>query len=229
MILIKFPSRNRADKFNHAINKYIEYSETKNICFSFSIDEDDYDYEKYLNIINKIKHKSVTHVSNGNTKIEAVNRGVCDDVIRFNPSVILLASDDMIPIRKRYDKIILDKFKNDYSKVLWFHDGTQRRLNTLSIIGIEYFKMFNYIYHPSYKSLWCDNEFHDIALSLRKMNDVPYECIIEHRHPSHMTGICTDALYNKNEKFWNEDKLNYLKRKANGFVNIDMHNTREKK
>jgi hypothetical protein len=71
----------------------------------------------------------------------------------------------------------------DTDGVLWFNDGYQgNRLNTLCILGKKYYDRFNYIYHPDYISVWCDNEFMDVANLLGKQiyfDDI----IIRHEHP----------------------------------------------
>ena len=75
--------------------------------------------------------------------------------------IVLLASDDMIPMEKGFDNIIIDKMKNYYPDtdgVLWFNDGYQGdKLNTLCILGKKYYDRFGYIYNPEYISVLSDN------------------------------------------------------------------------
>ena len=86
----------------------------------------------------------------------------------------------------------------------------------MEIVGFNYYKRFNYIYNPEYKSLFCDNEAHEVAVKLGKQIKMKH-CIIKHFHPGHMAGIKTDALYQKNDKFWNEDEATYNRRKKINF------------
>ena len=61
----------------------------------------------------------------------------------------------------------------DTDGVLWFNDGFQgNRLNTLCILGKKYYERFNYIYHPDYISLYCDEEQTNVARNMNKMVDL---------------------------------------------------------
>jgi hypothetical protein len=85
----------------------------------------------------------------------------------------------------------------------------------LCILGKKYYERFGYIYHPSYKSLWCDNEFTIVAHQLQKQiyfNTV----IIRHWHPI-ITKVGNDSLYQENDKYFNEDKKTFLKRQLTNF------------
>ena len=73
---------------------------------------------------------------------------------------------------------------------------------------------FGYIYHPSYISLWCDNEYTDVT---RVMGTVKYidEIIVAHQWSDATGG--SDKLLQRNEKFFNEDNINYNTRRGQGF------------
>lgn len=215
--LIKFPSRNRPKQFKAALDKYVLFSNKENTHFLFTFDSNDTTLNDYIKAVESFDINRTIVVGDSTGKIDAVNRDLNEFLSGHKVDVILLASDDMMPM-PMYQEKIEDKAKElglDY--VYWFQDGNQSRLNTLSIMGIDYYKRFNYLYHPSYKSLWCDNEFHDIALSLGRMNETPFPVIIEHQHPAHNRKFQTDELYRENDKWWNHDKENYEKRKANNF------------
>jgi hypothetical protein len=218
-LLIKFPTRNRPDKFIEVLNLYYSMlSDTDNTEFIISCDLDDitmnnydmkYKLSKYINL-------SVFYSEN-ETKVDAINNNLAN--VDFD--ILLLASDDMIPKIYGYDSIIRQEMENNYPNydgVLWFNDGLQgNRLNTLSILGREYYKRFNYIYHPSYKSVWCDNEFMDVANLLNKQIYIN-KIIIKHEHYS--IGCCNkDETYIKNETFdiINYDKINYESRRKNNY------------
>ena len=125
----------------------------------------------------------------------------------------------MVPKVKGYDTIIRNKMNElypDTDGVLWFNDGNQGdRLNTLCILGKKYYKRFNYIYNPEYKSVWSDNEFMDVANLLGKQtyfNDV----IIRHEHPDVGFGQ-RDTIPFDNIKNESIDNDVYLKRKSINF------------
>ncbi|MFK5283673.1 hypothetical protein ACI3PL_29270, partial [Lacticaseibacillus paracasei] len=61
------------------------------------------------------------------------------------------------------------QFFRDFDGVLHLPDGKiKHELCTYSIMGRAYFERFGYIYHPDYTSLWCDNEFTEVAQILGK-------------------------------------------------------------
>jgi hypothetical protein len=216
-LLIKFPTRSRPDKFFSVLDKYYELlDELSKTRFIISCDSDDLSMN-CDNVINKLKeYKNLEFFfGNNKNKVEAINADMNDE----DYDIILLASDDMIPQEKGYDTIIrqsFNKFFPDTDGVLWFNDGYQgNNLNTLCILGKKYYKRFNYIYNPTYISLWCDTEFTDISKILKKVKYIPH-VIIKHEHPVWL-GEIWDPLQIKNDSFNNIDKLNYEKRKKENF------------
>ena len=219
-ILIKFPSRGRPEKLRSTFLKYVQMAEdTSKISFIVSLDEDDTTRTRTQSIVLKLFHKD-TQVFAGPScgKIAAVNRDL-DPLPNFD--ILLLASDDMIP-EKGYDRIIREKMMKHYPDtdgVLFFNDGYRGpNLNTLCILGRKYYERFGYIYHPSYKSLWCDNEFTEVAYKLGKQTYFP-EIIIRHEHPF-WTKEDMDKVYVENQEWDSQDKQNYMNRSILGFPNI---------
>lgn len=219
-ILIKFPTRARADKFFSVLDSYIEKcDDINNVKFVISMDIDD-PVMNNDNIKEKLKGYSkkvdiTHHYGNNTTKVEAIN----SDMEKYqNWDILLLASDDMIPQEQGYDTIIRNHMKThfpDTDGILWYDDGYTTKLNTLSIMGKKYYDRFNFIYHPSYKSLWCDNEYQDTFIYLAKYCHFE-RVIIKHIHPN-WTGTGVDALLLKNEAHDPHDRQNYQERKKHNF------------
>jgi hypothetical protein len=151
---------------------------------------------------------------NSNSKIEAINRDV--NYIGHSWDILLNISDDQEPITKGYDNIIRNLMPDNLDASLWLFDGRNRSVNTQEIIGRKYYERFGYIYHPSYKSLYCDNESTEVAQILGKQIKSS-KCIIRHIHPFFYRNMKYDALYLKNDLYKQEDKANYLQRKAINF------------
>jgi hypothetical protein len=188
-ILIKFPTRNRKDKFFKVLNLYYDLlSDLNKTNFLITIDEDDIGMNESSVLSSLDELPNLTYkVGKSKNKIDAVNR----DIVTENWDILLLASDDMIPKVKGYDEIIREKMIEsfpDTDGVLWFNDGNRSDLNTLSILGLKYYKRFNYIYYPGYKSLYADNEFMDVANILKKQKYFN-ETIIHHEHPEFGFGV----------------------------------------
>ena len=155
-------------------------------------------------------------IGKSESKIHAVNRDIDTS---GDWDIILLASDDMIPIKDGYDKIIIEKMKENYPDtdgVLFFNDGYQgRRLNTLCILGKKYYERFNYIYHPDYKSTWSDNEFMSVADILDRQTYFD-EVIIKHEHPDWGYGR-HDSIHQKNYNDLTHDQKTFINRRNKNF------------
>lgn len=215
-ILIKFPTRGRPKKFLEVLDMYYSFlSDIDRTIFQITIDEDD-TLMNNNNVIDKLKnYKNLFYnIGISKTKIHAVNR----DIIVGDWDVLLLASDDMIPIKNGYDDIIrkymIDKYP-DTDGVLWFNDGNRKDLNTLSILGSKYYQRFNYIYNPNYKSLWADNEFMTVADILNKQTFYD-EVIIHHQHPDWGYGG-KDNVHTLNNINDDYDRNVFLLRQKNNF------------
>lgn len=218
-LLIKFPTRGRMNKFFKVLDIY--YSnivDNENTYFLISCDIDDKTMNNGIVKTKLKKYKNlILKYSDNKSKIEAINNDLND--ISFD--ILLLASDDMIPQIKGFDNIIREKMNQnyqDYDGVLWFNDGYQgSNLNTLCILGKKYYDRFGYIYHPSYKSLWCDNEFMEVSKILNKVKYFD-DVIIKHEHQV-WTGEKWDEMQIYNDSFNFIDRNNYYLRKSNNFKN----------
>jgi len=217
-LLIKFPTRNRKNKFFKVLRQYQNLCEDlDNTYFLITLDNDDESMNPsdVEDIFNTFKNIKVVY-GTSNSKIHAVNR----DIELVNDwDIVLLASDDMTPKVKGYDNIIRNKMKELYSDtdgILWFNDGHMgNKLNTLCILGKKYYDRFGYIYHPEYKSVWSDNEFMLVGNILGKQTYFE-QVIIEHEHPDWGYGS-RDEIHQNNSKNENQDKLLFTKRKDNNF------------
>ena len=220
-ILIQFPTRQRPEKFIQVAKKYIDLlSDKDNWIMNISCDEDDFTMNN-VPMIKRIfklatEDKVVLNFNANKNKIQAVNANISD----FDFDIVLLASDDMIPKERGYDNIIRKHFETyfpDFDGVVHYDDGYQHdKLNTLSILGKSYFDKFGYIYHPSYISLWADNEFDEISRTLGKHRYIE-QVIIKHEHPGTNMNVINDDLYIKNNAFELADRTNYNQRKAMNF------------
>ena len=217
-LLIKFPTRNRKNKFFKVLRQYQNLCEDlDNTYFLITLDNDDESMNSsdVEDIFNTFKNVKVIY-GTSNSKIHAVNR----DIELVNDwDIVLLASDDMTPKVKGYDNIIRNKMKEFYSDtdgILWFNDGFQgEKLNTLCILGKKYYKRFNYIYHPDYKSCWSDNEFMEVGKILKKQTYID-SVIIKHEHPDWGYGN-RDQIHTNNINDYQYDLGVYNRRKEINF------------
>ncbi len=197
------------------MSKYAYMATDKtNIEFLVSYDMDDYtmspDVIEKAEAIKNVKCISGVSLS----KIDACNRDI-EEAGEWD--IVVLASDDMMPVTIGWDEIIRNSMNHsfpDLDGVLYFPDG-YTALNTMCIMGKKYYDRFGYIYHPDYMSLWSDNEFMEVADSLgkqKKFNQV----LFKHEHPANNKSRM-DNLYLMNEKFYHADRGTYMRRKKINF------------
>jgi hypothetical protein len=217
-LLIKFPTRNRKNKFFTVLKQYQRLCEDiENTFFLITLDNDDNEMNspEVADIFSTFKNLKYVY-GDSTSKIHAINRDL-ETVDEWD--IVLLASDDMTPKVKGYDNIIRNKMKEHYPDtdgVLWFNDGHQgNNLNTLCILGKKYYERFNYIYHPEYKSVWSDNEFMLVGNILKKQTYFD-EVIIEHEHPDWGYGK-RDNIHQVNSINESHDRNLFLTRKQNNF------------
>ena len=219
-LLIKYPSRQRAEMFRKTLLGWLMKATIKGHTFVISLDADDPQLDKYIEYIEDISLSFVEadinfHIGKSDSKIHACNR----DVDQYKEwEVLLLISDDMECVLDGWDEQIQKDFSgNGLDSCMWYHDGsTQRVISTLACIGRKYYDHFGYIYHPDYKSFFCDNEYTEVAKSVRKIHFTEV-MLAKHQHPNWGNGK-NDALYMENNKHWKHDQDLYNRRKQNGFA-----------
>lgn len=214
-LIIKFPTRERPDKFFDTLELYRDYLSNKHrVDFIVSCDSDDATMNN-PSIINRFNSYHNVSVKYGNSKgkVEAINA----DLDEINFDILLLASDDMRPKVRGYDDVIcghMNQYYPDLDGVLHYNDGrAYKTLNTLCILGRKYYDRFGYIYHPDYTSLWCDNEFQLVSEGLGKATYID-QVIIHHAWTSY---VGRDDLMEHNESYKFHDKAIFEKRQAAGF------------
>jgi hypothetical protein len=239
-LVVKMPTRGRPQKFVSVLDRYINFcSGMQDVQFLISMDHDDptMNNPNMISLLTRMQNQldGRIHFAYGSSKskIEACNANI-EIMRRLNPDIILLASDDMIPIVSGYDDIIckdMGKHFPDTDGVLHYDDGFsgKDKLITLSILGRKYFERFGYIYHPEYKSVFSDDEFTQVA---RLLNKVVYidRCIIQHQwvgipYVQAQQGqiaaeqIRRDPVHERNEsqEMYDHDRGVYERHKASNF------------
>jgi hypothetical protein len=230
--LFKFPSRGRPDKFKATLVKHIECLSNEHeykFIFSFDNDDEKMNNDNVKNFISNLDINYEIYYGDNKNKIEAINANLENQDF----DILVLIADDMIPTRKNYDIIISDIFdgapKGLDSTVHFYTARWANLLDIWNIMGKNYYDRFKYIYHPEYKSIFCDNEYTEIATIL--------DCrIFSMESPFYHDNITDDETNNKNWQFNHEDWLVYENRKKNNYnliiedkKNEDSNNTRKRK
>ena len=214
--LFKYPTYRRPEWFKDTLQKYYNMLSGKNNArFLITLNEDDETMNNpaigsFMQGFTNLQYKYGTHDS----KIDAINA----DMEGMDFDVLFLISDDMIPIVPGFDLVISELMQNhfpDMDGALHFNDdccGKDRTI-TLSIMGKRLYDHFGYIYHPDYKSFYCDNEFTDEVRRLQKVFYVP-EVIVKHDWRGWENA---DQTYKLNTRKGRGDEQTYNRRKAAGF------------
>lgn len=227
-ILIKIPTRERPQKFLKVLETYQSYlSGNHTVFFVVSCDYDDLSMNNPQMIQTISCYSNVfLYFNDRSNKIEAINRDI-DKHLDFD--ILIAGSDDMVPKKLGYDEIIVRDMKLSFPEldgVLNYHDGfLGHQLNTIPVLGKNYYTRFNYIYHPSYLSVCCDVELTMVSRLIGKevcSNTV----LFEHQHPVY--GFQCDNLYvhNESSKFHQHDKTLLQNRMSHNF---DLHYSEFKK
>lgn len=123
-LLIKFPTRGRAEKFFKVLDLYFSNIEDiENTFFVINCDIDDMNNENVRNRLCHYKNLQVYFVDN-KSKVKAINNNIAN--VDFD--ILLLSSDDMIPqvfgfdtiVRtKMNEKVVIQNEMGDFSGTFW--------------------------------------------------------------------------------------------------------------
>jgi hypothetical protein len=215
-ILVNFATRSRPSKFLNCIRNIREHAVDNNqVDILVKADWDD-------NSMRDIEMPEGIKVEWGvsTSKIHAINRDVPTD----GWDILINFSDDQLFVKYGWDVEVRDAFEqHGLDTIIHWPDNCpyRERLIAMSIIGKEYYDRFGYVYHPSYFSLWCDNEFMDVSKALvryRYMGGPNHDNILSHHiHPAHIKGLEYDDQLRKTEAYYHIDEKNYNERKARNF------------
>ncbi len=209
-VLIHIPSRGRPDELLAAVDNFAACIEDReNTAVLVTLDADD-------KLTPDVAHPFIMLAclrSNHADKVAAINA----DIDPFDWDVLVCASDDLSPMAKGFDQAIRTDFANDaddLDAVMWYPDKNHR-ICCHPVIGRKYYGRDGYVYHPSYRAFYCDDEFTMVAqrrAKLFKSTSVEWD----HRHPNYRTRK-PDELDRRNKEFMRQDYLTFCRRQSEGF------------
>ncbi len=221
-ILFKFPCRGRQEMFFESlisIDTYIQDRDNYLISLTLDTDDGELNVPEVIDKINQFNNVSIAW-GTSESKIHAINRSMPD----YDWDVIICWSQDMFATMLGFDNIIRDGILQVFGNtgmdgLAHFPEPDSKEyLNVLYIATRKYYDRFGYIYHPSYKSLWCDNESMEVAKLLGKYHYFGTMGLYQHRNPAyHHYNIPRDELFNFQQSFWAVDEANFNERKLNNF------------
>ena len=219
-ILLKCPTRSRPSQLLATLRQYLVMAARPDLIgVVVSCDVDDTtmtgtDIQHPLfQVLSRFAWNAL-YYGGSKTKIEACNADI--EKVDYAWDIVVLVSDDMIPEVRGYDEYIRRAATPDLDCILWFNDGFQGyQLNTLSLYGRTMYDRLGCIYHPLYKSFYCDTELTDLCKTTLKEKTVYNpNCIIRHKHPLLGHAVAFDSLYMRNHKYLEEDLRVYISRKV---------------
>jgi len=213
LIHYNFATRNRPQKMADAINTIINLSTDKNYTIGLTIDDDDLTTLNSHQLADILQSSQIKlNPGRSSSKVHAINRGMAG----WSGDIAVNMSDDMRFIKRGFDGDIIQAFQGEGDQFVHFPDGrVNETLPTMSIMGRSYYERFNFIYHPDYHSLWCDNEAMDMAQQLGRYKFIDLQ-IFSHEHPA-WTGEPADNLLMHTESFFEIDQETYKRRSKLGF------------
>lgn len=233
-ILFKYTTRSRRSNFLRGIDSIVSnISDKSNYHILISVENQFNDATMHPLPLLDCPHTYCVNTDKPTTKIDAINRDVNEFTKVCDWDILVNMSDDMIFTEKGFDDIIRESFRLnpwealhkygssyiEYSlyQCIHFPDGvTNEKLISMSILGRTYYERDKYIYHPDYKSLYCDEEVMAVA-KMRGCYKYVDKHIFKHLHPAHGNAP-NDAQYQHTESFHPIDGATFQRRKANGFV-----------
>lgn len=210
-LLVRMPTRGRPKRALEVLEKYRSMAGVP-IAIEVVVDEDDSSMLDACVLQRLAALGCAVTVGDHRSKVEACNGGRERDW-----DVLVLASDDQVPVRDGYALRILEAMRHHWPRfdgAIYFDDGYQgKNLCTLPIIGRRFNdKIHGFIYEPSYISLSCDCEQTELWLQMGRLVYID-EKIIEHQHPA-WGHVEKDALYKRNDAFADRDQKHYEERKG---------------
>lgn len=221
-ILIKYPSRQRPERFFDGMESiYNNLYNTENFCVLVTADYDDTTMfnEETKNRILGYKNAHVIY-GKSTSKVDAINR---DMNILPEPmkdwDILVVMSDDMRFTFFGWDEIVRNEFSdNNFDKLIHFPENDAKEaLAVMYIAGRVYYDRFAYIYHPEYKSLFCDNEVMEVSKILGTYQYVNFPGLFVHLNPAYGY-IPKDEMFIKQQEIgWTIDQQTFIERKQRNF------------
>jgi len=169
--LFKFASRGRPEKFKNVLTQHLKHLSNKNeykFIFSFDNDDPTMKNDEIIDFIRKLDINYQIFYGDNKTKIQAYNANLENQDF----DILILLQDDMFPCLQDYDELIRDIIttnSNGLDTTIHFNTATWADLLDIwCVMGKKYYDRFNYIYHPDYKSICCDNEYTEVAKMLNR-------------------------------------------------------------
>lgn len=146
--------------------------------------------------------------------VEATNNAAA---IAKGDILIYLSDDFKSP--DNWAELVLKEFENENRPLLIKVDDCLQKFEvpvlTVPIMNRALYERLKYFWHPSYKSMFCDEDLYWTARKLGALKFSPH-LKFPHEHPANGKAP-DDETYRASAKNWNQGKAIFTQRKAQGF------------
>ena len=151
-----------------------------------SIDTTDPDVAGYRDLASR--HGLTLTVNANRTMVDATNRGLA----LATGDVVVVVSDDF-GCPERWDEALAAVIGTRARAAVLVHDGGSARILTLPVVTRAYATELGYLYYPSYRSMYADDDLTEVARRDGVLIDARH-IVFPHRHYS-IDGVPADATY----------------------------------
>lgn len=224
-ILVKFPTRNRPEKFKRCLSTWLlKLSGKHHVHFLISLHDDDSTKDEVIHEPYNLGPGASLEFVIGKitTKIEAANFGLAGRYF----DILVQGMDDLYPIAEAWDDVMAKDVEYYFpclDGVVNYWDGHRPDfLPVVFSIGWNFYRRFPYLWNPKYISVYADNELYEIANRLHKFISSPSwlketgNILMDHRHP-YWTGEEADAMLQHTESFYAIDRATFEAQKFKDF------------
>jgi hypothetical protein len=158
MFSIIHPSLGRPDKAVETAEIWLSSAKRGyDIQYIVSLNSTDVARSQYITKFSAIPR--VTIVTSDATNMVAASNVAAKEA---TGEIMILVSDDMFPMW-HWDELLMAELDPEQAQVLQVHDGIRSDIVTLPIMTRAAYKKLGYMYHPSYLSMYADNDLAETA------------------------------------------------------------------
>lgn len=225
--LLAHPSYGRPEKAASTAKLWIESAQNPESISAYRICLERPEHGAYLETFSHefFNDKPIRLVAGDfGTCVSAANHAVLSgmsDVL--DAEVIILVSDDF-HCPANWDTLLSEKIISEYGEsyaeekfAVQVSDGVVSHILTIPIISRKAYEETGYIYHPSYISMYADNDLREVFYRHFKVLEAR-EIVFPHIHWAHGYGA-KDNTYNHQERpeAWDTGRKVFEQRRDNGF------------
>lgn len=210
IISLLHPSRSRPKKAYETARHWIDKSglDIKDIDYILSLDESDPKRSEYW------IEWDCEIINNNTCVVEATNHAAkesCGDIL------VYLSDDFKCP--DNWGQLVLKEFEHVYQPLLIKVDDCLQKFEvpvlTIPIMNRALYERLGYFWHPSYKSMFVDEDLYWTVQKIGALKFCPY-LKFPHEHPANGKAP-DDETYRRSALNWNQGKAMFANRKMQGF------------